>query len=107
MLQLNVLLQAGGASGFGGGMANILLIVALIAIFYFFMIRPQQKRQKALQEARASMKVGDKVVTAGGVHGRIREVSDTYFIVEISENVKIKIDKGSVFASSEDITKQN
>lgn len=69
------------------------------------MIRPQQKRQKALQEARNSMKVGDKVVTAGGVHGRIREVSDTYFLVEIAENVKIKIEKSSVFASSEEIAK--
>lgn len=105
MLQLNVLLQA-GAPGAGNSMwSTVIMLVAIVAIFYFFMIRPQQKRQKALQEARSSMKVGDKVVTAGGVHGRIREVSDTYFLVEISEGVKIKIEKASVFASSEEISK--
>lgn len=103
MLQLNVLLQ--GTPGAGGGMwQTIIFFVAIIAIFYFFMIRPQQKRQKALQEARAAMKVGDKVVTAGGIHGRVREVSDSYFLVEIADGIKIKIEKSSVFASSEEIT---
>jgi preprotein translocase subunit YajC len=105
MLQLNVLLQVAATPAGGGMWGSVVMIVAIIAIFYFFMIRPQQKRQKALQEARNSMKVGDKVVTAGGVHGRIREVSDTYFLVEIAENVKIKIEKSSVFASSEEIAK--
>lgn len=105
MLQMNVLLEAPAAQGMGGMLPNVLLIVAFIAIFYFFMIRPQQKRQKDLQNARAAMKVGDKVVTAGGVHGRIREISDTYFLVEISDGVKIKIEKSSVFASTEDVSK--
>ncbi|MFT4072831.1 MAG: preprotein translocase subunit YajC [Dysgonamonadaceae bacterium] len=102
MSLLNVLLQAQGGQSMW---SSVIMIVAIIAIFYFFMIRPQQKRQKALQEARSSMKVGDKVVTAGGIHGRIREVSDSYFLVEISEGVKIKVDKASVFASSEEIAK--
>ena len=105
MLHLNVLLQAGGASAGGGMWQTVIFFVAIIAIFYFFMIRPQQKRQKALQTARAAMKVGDKVVTAGGIHGRIREVSDSYFLVEIADGVKIKIEKSSVFASSEEISK--
>ena len=60
------------------------------------------KKQKALQEARNAIKVGDKVVTAGGVHGKVREVGDTFFIVEIAENVKIKIEKASVYVSAED-----
>lgn len=97
---LSVFLQAKG-----GGYEMIIMMVALIAIFYFFMIRPQQKKQKAIQKARESMKVGDKVVTAGGIHGRIKEVGDTYFIVEISDSVRIKIEKGSVFAAAEDVTK--
>lgn len=103
MLQLNVLLQAAAGAG-NSMMSTVIMLVAIVAIFYFFMIRPQQKRQKALQEARSAMKVGDKVVTAGGIHGRIREVSDSYFLVEISEGVKIKIEKASVFASSEEAT---
>lgn len=96
---MNILLQAGA----GGMTGSILMMVAIIAIFYFFMIRPQQKRQKEVQKAREAMQVGDKVVTAGGVHGRIKEVKDTCFLVEISDGVRIKIDKTSVFASSSDV----
>lgn len=104
---LSILLQADAAAGgegglFSGSMGMIMMMVLLFAIMYFFMIRPQQKKQKALQEARSAMKVGDKVVTAGGIHGRIKEVGDTYFLVEISDSVRIKIEKGSVYASAAD-----
>ena len=98
---LTVLLQAPAGAAGGGSMMWIMLI-AMFVIMYFFMIRPQQKKQKALQEARNAIKVGDKVVTAGGVHGKVREVGDTFFIVEIAENVKIKIEKASVYVSAED-----
>lgn len=78
------------------------MMVALLGIMYFFMIRPQQKRQKQLQEARNAIKVGDKVVTAGGIHGKVREVKDSTFVIEIAEGTKITIEKSSVFASVED-----
>lgn len=96
------------AGGINPTMMNVLMIGGIIVVFYFFMIRPQQKKQKAIQEARNSMKVGDKVVTAGGVHGKIKEIGDTYLIVEIAENVKIKIEKGSVYGVSDsgEIAKQ-
>ncbi|MDR1810163.1 MAG: preprotein translocase subunit YajC [Prevotella sp.] len=100
MSLLHVFLQ-----GSGDGMQMIVMMVAIIAIFYFFMIRPQQKKQKAIQKARDEMKAGDKVVTAGGVHGKIKEVGDTNFIVEIAENVRIKIEKSSVYAAAEDVAK--
>lgn len=98
----NVLLQApvGGAEN---SYMGIVMIIAMIAIFYFFMIRPQQKRQKDLQKAREAMKTGDKVITAGGIHGRIKEVGDTSMLVEIADGVRIRVDKGSVYASSDDI----
>lgn len=83
--------------------SSLLMMVAIIAVFYFFMIRPQQKKQKDVQKARNAMKTGDKVVTAGGIHGRIREVGETWFLVEISDGVKVKIEKTSVFASSSDV----
>ncbi len=83
-----------------GGM--LFMLIAIFAIFYFFMIRPQQKKQKELQKSREAMKSGDKVVTAGGIHGRIREVGDTWFLIEISDGVKIKIEKSSVYASTAD-----
>ena len=83
-----------------GGYAQILMIVALIAIFYFFMIRPQQKRQKEIRKFRESLTVGDRVITAGGIHGKIRGIKDNAFIIEIADNVKITIDKGSVYPSA-------
>ena len=87
----------------GSPMSMILMIVAFVAIFYFFMIRPQQKRQKDLQRSREAMKTGDKVIVAGGIHGRIKEIADTSMIVEISDGVRIRVDKASVYASSEDM----
>ncbi|MDR1097912.1 MAG: preprotein translocase subunit YajC [Tannerella sp.] len=99
-----VLLQAAEpAGGAGGSYMSILMIVAMIAIFYFFMIRPQQKRQKDIQKAREAMRVGDKVVTAGGIHGRIREVAEHSMLIEIADGVRIRVDKASVYASPEDI----
>lgn len=99
---LSVLLQAAGGQD---TLQMVIMMVAIIAIFYFFMIRPQQKKQKAVQQAREAMKVGDKVVTAGGIHGKIKEVADTSFIIEIAENVRIKVEKASVYAVGEDVSK--
>lgn len=100
---MDILLQA--ASGAGRGMGtSLLMMVAIIAVFYFFMIRPQQKKQKDVQKAREAMKTGDKVVTAGGIHGRIREIGETWFLVEVADGVKLKFEKTSVFASSSDVT---
>ena len=95
----SILLQADAA---GGGWSGMLMIIAMIAIFYFFMIRPQQKKQKEIRKAREAMKSGDKIVTAGGIYGRIKEVKDTCFIIEIASGVTIKIDKGSVYPTAED-----
>ncbi len=86
----------------GGGFTSILMIVALFVIFYFFMIRPQQKRQKEIRKFRESLEKGNKVVTAGGIYGTIKEVKDTTFLVEVSNGVTLRIDKGSVYPSAED-----
>ena len=105
-MNLSVLLQATateGSKGFLDGPAGMVaMMVLLFGIMYFFMIRPQQKKQKALQEARNAIKVGDKVLTAGGIHGKVKEVGDTYFILEIAENTKVKIEKSSVYLSAAD-----
>ena len=95
---MNILLQAGGPMG-----SSLIFMVVIIAIFYFFMIRPQQKKQKQIQKAREAMQAGDKVVTAGGIHGRIKEVQAAYFLLEVSTGVTIKVDKASVFASATDV----
>lgn len=104
MLELSVLLNSQQAQG--SIWSTVIMVVAFIAIFYLFMIRPQQKRQKELREAREAMKVGDKVVTAGGIHGKIKEISETYFLLEISEGVKIRVEKNSVFASAQNTPAQ-
>ena len=101
---LSILLQAaapaaGGASNYTG----ILMMVLIFVVFYFFMIRPQSKRQKEIKKQREAMQVGDKVVTSGGIYGKVKELKDTTVIVEIAENVRIKVDKNSVFATAEDI----
>lgn len=97
---MDILLQASPGGGMG---TSLLMMVAIIAVFYFFMIRPQQKKQKDLQKAREAMRVGDKVVTAGGIHGRIKEIGETWILVEVADGVKLKFEKTSVFASSSDV----
>ena len=83
-------------------MANIILIVVLFAVFYFFMIRPQQKKQKEIKKFREALTKGDKVITAGGIYGKIRNVGTTTFDVEISDGVRITIDKNSVYPSAQE-----
>jgi preprotein translocase subunit YajC len=78
-------------------------MVLIFVVFYFFMIRPQSKRQKEIKKQRESMQVGDKVVTSGGIYGKVKELKETTVIIEIAENVRIKVDKNSVFATAEDI----
>lgn len=76
---------------------SIIMIVAMIAIFYFLMIRPQQKKQKEMRKFREGLKVGDRVITAGGIHGKISAVKEDTFTISIDQNVNIKVDKGSVY----------
>ena len=79
-------------------------MILIFVVFYFFMIRPQTKKQKELQAQREAMKKGDKVVTAGGIYGEIKEVQDTAFIITIAKDVTIKVSKESVFADASEAT---
>ena len=101
---LSIFLQAAtpGAGGMGG-YQGILMMVLIFVVFYFFMIRPQSKRQKEIKKQREAMKPGDTVVTTGGIYGKVKDIKETTVIVEISDNVRIKVDKNSVFATAEDI----
>lgn len=104
MTLATILLQAQPNSG--SGLSGILMIVAMIAIFYLFMIRPQSKKQKELKKQRENMKNGDKVVTAGGIHGRIKEVQDAVILIEVTNGVTLKVDKGSVYPIVEEVQKK-
>ncbi|MBQ4006447.1 MAG: preprotein translocase subunit YajC [Muribaculaceae bacterium] len=101
MVNNMILLQAPGDGG--SAFSSIIMIVLLIAIFYFFMIRPQSQKQKKINEFRAGLKRGDKVITAGGIHGRIRDIKDNSIVIlEIDDNVKIKVDLNSIYQSVAD-----
>ena len=85
-----------------GLVSNLVLFGAIIAIFYFMIIRPQQKREKTRQAMLSALKKGDKVVTAGGVHGSIVGVEEKTLLVQIADNVKVKVDRGSVSAVTQE-----
>ena len=87
------------------GMLNIAFLVAIFVIFYFFMIRPQNKKRKELQNMRESLKKGDSVITIGGIHGKVVEVKETTIVLSVDANTKIKVDKSSV--SMDESTKLN
>ena len=90
---MTVLLQGGGSS-----LSFIIMMVAIFAIMYFFMIRPQNKKQKEITNFRKNLEVGQSVVTAGGIYGKIRELEDNVVVLEIAAGVKIRIDRNSIFA---------
>jgi len=99
-----VLLQAADGAAQGQNQWSFWIMMILIfVVFYFFMIRPQTKKQKELQKQRDAMKKGDKVITAGGIHGVIKEVSDATLLIEIAKDITIKVDKASVYVSAEDV----
>ncbi|MBE6309487.1 MAG: preprotein translocase subunit YajC [Bacteroidales bacterium] len=99
MLTSIFLQEAAAASG--SGMSTIIMIVLMIAIFYFFMIRPQNKERKRMRDFLDSLQVGSKVRTASGVYGKVKEIKDNVIILEIADNVKIKIDKNYIVGSAE------
>ena len=93
---------ADGAAQQGGGWSFWVMMILIFVVFYFFMIRPQQKKQKELQKQRDALTKGSKVVTAGGIYGIVKEVQETTFLLEVSKDVVIKVDKGSVYVAAED-----
>src|SRR3954464_12882281 len=89
-----ILLQA-GAGGLGG-FSGILPMILIIVVFYFFMIRPQVKKQKDQKKYVEELKKGDKVITNAGIHGRIADVSESTFLVETEGGGKIRFEKSSI-----------
>ena len=84
------------AQGGAGGFAGLVPLILMFVIFYFLLIRPQQKKTKEHREMIGNLKKGDRVVTAGGLHGRITGVSETTLTVEIAEKVRVKVNRASV-----------
>lgn len=78
-----------------GGLNSIVMLVLMLVVFYFFMIRPQMKKQKEQKLFRESLKAGDKVVTIGGIHGKVLEVTDTTVLIS-SEGTKLRMEKSAI-----------
>lgn len=94
---LTVMLQAQG----GADYSFLIMMVAIFAIMYFFMIRPQNKKQKEIANFRKNLEVGQPVITAGGIYGKVKELEDNAVIVEIAPSVKIKVDRNSIYADAQ------
>ena len=88
-------LGAGGGEG-GGGFQPLILMGAMFAIFYFLLIRPQQKKNKDHRQMLTNLKKGDRVVTSGGIHGRITGMDESTLTVEIAEKVRVKVTRANV-----------
>lgn len=104
-MQFLTILQAQPAGAGSGNWSFLIMMGLIFVVMYFFMIRPQQKKQKELVKFRNSLAKGDKVITAGGIYGRVIEVSekDSFIMMEIDSNVKIKVDKSSIVKDITDI----
>jgi preprotein translocase subunit YajC len=88
--------QPAGAAGQSNPLLTFLPLILVFVVFYFFMIRPQMKKQKEMNNYRSSLKKGDKVVTTGGIYGRIYEVKDNYVTMDVGGDVRLKVDKSAL-----------
>ncbi len=96
--------QPAGASGSGNALISLMPLILVFVVFYFFMIRPQMKKQKELTNYRNSLKKGDKVITTGGIYGRIAEVKDNNIVIlDVGGDVKLKVDKNALLKDPTDI----
>jgi preprotein translocase subunit YajC len=86
----------GGAGGQGGGFGAFIPLILMFAIFYFLLIRPQQKKAKQHKEMLGALKKGDKVVSSGGLHGVVTGLTDDVVTMEIAPKVRVKVSRGSI-----------
>ena len=84
-------------------LVTLLPLVLVFVVFYFFMIRPQVRKQKEMTSYRSSLKKGDKVITTGGIYGKITDVKDNTVTVDVSDGVLLKVDKSAVLKDSSDL----
>jgi preprotein translocase subunit YajC len=100
---MNIILMSAPAGQEANTLMSMLPLLLIVVVFYFFMIRPQMKRQKEVRKFRESLAKGDKVVTTGGVYGKIVEVKETVIILEIAKDVNITVDKNGIIKDMSDV----
>jgi preprotein translocase subunit YajC len=90
--------QGGAGQGGAGGISSFIPLILMFVIFYFLLIRPQQKRTKEHRQMISDLKKGDRIVTSGGIHGRITGLDDQTLTVEIADKVRVKVTRSNVGA---------
>lgn len=104
---MNYLLMAQPAQGAESNpIMTFLPLILIIVVFYFFMIRPQMKKQKDLAAFRNSIAKGDKVVTTGGIYGKVIELKENTVLLQVDDNVKIRVDKAAIVKDMSDVPAQ-
>jgi preprotein translocase subunit YajC len=88
--------QPAGGAGQGNPLLTFLPLILVFVVFYFFMIRPQMTKQKQMNTYRSSLKRGDKIVTTGGIYGKVSEVKDNFVTIDVGGDVKLKVDKSAL-----------
>jgi preprotein translocase subunit YajC len=88
--------QGGAAGGSQGGFGAFIPLILMFVIFYFLLIRPQQKKTKEHRQMIESLKKGDRIVTSGGIHGRVTGITENTITVEIADKVRVKLNRGNV-----------
>ena len=104
MMYIILMTQPAGQEG--NPLMSMLPLLLIVVVFYFFMIRPQMKRQKETRKFRESLSKGDKVVTTGGIYGKIVEVKETVIVLEIAKEVQITVDKNGIVKDMTDVQPQ-
>ena len=100
---LTVILMSPPADGKSNPIMTFLPLILIVVVFYFFMIRPQMKKTKEQKKFREALKKGDKIVTIGGIHGKIIEVQDTTFTIETEGQGRLRIEKSAVATSTAEV----
>jgi len=100
---LFILLQGSAAPGSSNPLTSLLPLILIIVVFYFFMIRPQVKRQRELKDYRNTLQKGDKIITTGGIYGKITDIKDQTVTVEIADNIRIRVDKNAILKDTSDL----
>ncbi len=100
------LLQAAAPAAQGSSWSMWIMLALIFVVMWFFMIRPQRKQQKELQNFRDSLKKGDKVVTIGGIYGTVCEIKEESVLIEVDNNVKIRVSKQALVKDFTDPSRQ-
>ncbi len=102
---LNIILMTAPKEG-SNPLSSFLPLILIVVVFYFFMIRPQVRRQKEMRNFRDALKKGDKIITTGGIYGKINNIQENIVTIDVGNNVIMKVDKSAILKDNTDLETQ-